>query len=1478
MVSSINSQLALAMLGGSAGSSTTGIGADLMTAWARSRAGIGVDTSTVTQDPNAPIAPVWTPGVSPSDASLVQRAFTSKAFFDTSAKLYSDLGATGDYSRLFALYSGLSTLNALASNAQDTTLSKTDLARTTAQFSRGLTELESFFAQQQFDDIRVAQGDRVDTAQTTLALPARNEDYATGVIHKGGLYDKVSGLAADAKFTITATSQAGTVRNVAIDLAEMGSVPRSLGAVVSFINGRLAAAGASSRLEAVDQTPKTSTITLAGRPVTQKYVGPKQYALKVDVRANEKVAFTPVAANPAFYVVGDTSNGTRLIKLEDVGNTAGQPQWLDRPDATGAVVGGNVATGWLGAGAPYTTPDGSYAEQRTFALMTAGTTTMEDKLRAAGEAILKLNLGDGRTISVTSAWRSDDLEAWRTRSGESEDRAIMDDLAERLTQLLHEQGVPAGVDVWEDNGNVGLRILGAGEISASSLTISGKAATLEAVEQPGMVGGLRDGVFARRFESAAVAATGDLFVGDQTFVVSTASGPQSIVIKGGDNGITAAALTEQLNNKFRNLGISAAASLVDQSGALTLRLDAMHSVTAITATLNGDANSGELQAPGAWANGGLPVAGAGQVYGDAVRDWTAASSPLLTNSGALDIQIVVATPTGQKTISLAISAQDRANDPDPSPGEWSAALRARLDAALNEAGVYVSASSDLTTWSSAEDAGSRLASVTINGAALTLTADMPPLALGGAFGQERSFTGAQAATGVADDVAALLGNQNVSLTFTTAWGERTVSAVLQPGDSRTLEGAALRLNEALAAQGYDVGVVATALAGGGAGLRIVTGASRTVRGVEEINLGGASYAATLDPIDSASQADDPIGAARVADRASRGAAVIETVPATTNFIAPSSNTSAWFPGRAFDISIGGSVSAATARSVETGADGAVYVLADLSGDSATSAIKGSRDVALLKYDSAGKLAFTQMLGASQSASGLALAVSADGKVAVAGSVEGALSGTTAKGGSDSFVTVFAGDGEELWTARRGATANDQAMAIAFGPNGQLVVSGKTEGSIGGNSALGGSDGYLRAYSVGGAELFSRQFGTSGADAATALLVRDDGAGGMEIFTGGVENNRGVMRRFSYSANAGFTSGATRDIGYFYGGAINTIAADGASLYVGGEVGADRLTLGAAARGGVAGKDGFVARLDAGLVSTGLDRASYLGSAQDDAVKNIAIVNGQVYAAGVSGGVLAGTGGANSKTGFLTRLDDSGDIDWTRSFTSSAGTMTLNSLAVDQTGASALDVLGLPRGVVASNQSAALTERSALRVGDEFRIGVENRRLTTIRITDTDTLASLAAKINRSIGASGRAQVVSENGVERLKITPRGGQAVRIDAGGGGRDALGGLGLTPGIISTTDGGRGGVKTYGLGVIAADLKLDSKENIARAKAEISAAISIVRQAYDTMLNPNAKEPTAEEAALAARRQAAGTSSELYSAQLANYRAALARLSGS
>ncbi len=1482
MVGPINSAVASALFGrgGATATEPLGVGADILTALVRARAGVDADAKTASADPKAPLAPVWTPGISPRTPALLQRALDGKSFFDTQAKLYSDLGASGDYRRLFALYTGLSSMQALAERAGEEGVSSADKAQATRQFSRGMSELQKFFATERFEDVRFAQGDRVDAAQTSLALQTKSEDYTTGLIHRGSLADVVRGLAANARFDVVATPPGGSERRVAIDLAEMGSIPRSLGSVISFVNSRLSAAGAASRLEAVDQTPKTSTINIGGRAITSRYTGPKQYALQLDVRAGERVALEPVAATPAFYAVGATNGGARLIKLSDVDGAAGQPVRLARPAATADPIGPNVASGWLGPGAPYSAaPAGAYTH-RSNALLSAGDNNFEAALRAPGEAVLKLAFADGRVLSLSTAWRADDVETWRQRSGESGDRAIADDLAERLTQMLHEQGVAAGVEVWEDNGELGFSVMTGDLVTVSGLAISGRNVSFTRTDPPGMVGGLRDGVFARRYAAPAVAGSSDLFEGMQTFLISTTNATHSINIDGGTDGVDGATLLLRLNQELVKRGVAASASFHDNGGALELRLDGLHDLSSFGATINDVNHAGVLAAPSAWASGGLPAASAGQPFGDALRFYAIAGGPpLLTHTGALDIAVVVATATGNKTINVAVSALERANDPDPSPGTWSAAFQARLDVALNTAGVYVSAADGaLGNWSVAEGAGQRLVSVSINGAPQTLQASTPALGFGGAFSVERSFTSASASTGVSDDVAALVGDQNVSITFDTIWGARTVSAALSGGDPRTLESAALRLNEALAAQGYDLGVEAQVLSGGGAGLRIISGASHSIRSVSGVNLGGQARAVTLDPIDSASRADDPVGAARVAERASRGAAATETISAQSTLTAPSANAAGWFPGRAFDVSVGAGAKVATARAVATGSDGAVYVLADLNGDSATSPIRGSRDVALFKYDSVGKLVFSEMLGAAQSASGFALAVSSDGKVAIAGAIEGALTGAdAARGGTDSFVTLLDASGKEVWTQRRAANANDEARAVAFAPDGSVIVAGKTESALGGAIAMGGADAYVRGFSATGAELFTRQFGTGSDDAATALLVRANGGGALEIFTGGVENQRGIVRRFTYASGVGLSAATSRDIGYFHTGAINAIAADGASLYVGGEVGAERLDLGVAARAAISGKEGFVARLDAGLASAALDRASYLGSAQDDAVRSIALVAGAVYAAGVSGGVIAGQASAKTQSAFLTRLDANGEAAWTRTFNSAGGAFALNGLAVDAVGASPLDVLGLPRGVVAANEPGVLTSRSALRAGDEFRVGGEGKRLTTIQIGANDTLASLVGSINRALGSSGRAEIVRENGAERLKVSAREGQAVRIEAGRPGANALDALGLTPGIVAVNTTARGSLRTFGLGLAASDLKLESKADIAKTNAELSAAISLVRQAYDLLLYPNAKEQTPAEKALEARRQNVGAAPEYLTAQLANYQAALARLRG-
>ena len=56
------------------------------------------------------------------------------------------------------------------------------------------------------------------------------------------------------------------------------------------------------------------------------------------------------------------------------------------------------------------------------------------------------------------------------------------------------------------------------------------------------------------------------------------------------------------------------------------------------------------------------------------------------------------------------------------------------------------------------------------------------------------------------------------------------------------------------------------------------------------------------------------------------------------------------------------------RASKTGADGSLYVLADIKGALGGQTIQGSQDVALQKYDSAGNLIYTRTLGAAETTS------------------------------------------------------------------------------------------------------------------------------------------------------------------------------------------------------------------------------------------------------------------------------------------------------------------------------------------------------------------------------------------------------------------------------------------------------------------------------------------------------------------------------
>src|SRR5688500_8814156 len=148
---------------------------------------------------------------------------------------------------------------------------------------------------------------------------------------------------------------------------------------------------------------------------------------------------------------------------------------------------------------------------------------------------------------------------------------------------------------------------------------------------------------------------------------------------------------------------------------------------------------------------------------------------------------------------------------------------------------------------------------------------------------------------------------------------------------------------------------------------------------------------------------------------------------------------------------------------------------------------------MTKYDSAGQVRWTRLLGSADTAAAYALKVDPTGGVVVAGSVTGDLTPTAIGGASDSFVAKYDAHGNQSWLRQTAPVAADQAQSLAVDASGNVYVGGQLSGTIGaGQTSAGGTDAYITKLTNKGALVYHRQFGTQGTDSAAQTAIASDG--------------------------------------------------------------------------------------------------------------------------------------------------------------------------------------------------------------------------------------------------------------------------------------------------------------------------------------------------------------------------------------------------
>ena len=132
-----------------------------------------------------------------------------------------------------------------------------------------------------------------------------------------------------------------------------------------------------------------------------------------------------------------------------------------------------------------------------------------------------------------------------------------------------------------------------------------------------------------------------------------------------------------------------------------------------------------------------------------------------------------------------------------------------------------------------------------------------------------------------------------------------------------------------------------------------------------------------------------------------------------------------------------------------------------------------------KYDSAGTELWTRRFGSSQSEA-VGVVAEESGNVYVASD------------GRELFVGKYDPAGDELWTREFAADARLEGWGIALDHAGRVYVVGRTYGMLPNQASAGSEDAYVLAYDSLGEQVWTRQFGSSEWDLGLGVAVDADG--------------------------------------------------------------------------------------------------------------------------------------------------------------------------------------------------------------------------------------------------------------------------------------------------------------------------------------------------------------------------------------------------
>jgi Ca2+-binding RTX toxin-like protein len=188
----------------------------------------------------------------------------------------------------------------------------------------------------------------------------------------------------------------------------------------------------------------------------------------------------------------------------------------------------------------------------------------------------------------------------------------------------------------------------------------------------------------------------------------------------------------------------------------------------------------------------------------------------------------------------------------------------------------------------------------------------------------------------------------------------------------------------------------------------------------------------------------------------------------------------------------------SAWGISTDRNGHIYVTGYTQGSLPGYNNQGNSDAFVAKYNPNGTQSWVKQFGTNKSVGGKSITTDSTGNIFVTGKFGFSNSGLGST--SDIFITKLSTNGTSVWSLSFGSSNQDSVESITTDSNGNIYVTGSTQGSLQDNTFQGGyTDAYIARFNPNGTLSWIKQFGTSGVDYGNGVITDSNG----DIYVSGV---------------------------------------------------------------------------------------------------------------------------------------------------------------------------------------------------------------------------------------------------------------------------------------------------------------------------------------------------------------------------------------